>query len=47
MKRGGGVLAGAAGEEIGNLIMDGQKPLHLPRRFEALPDPLSSSRRLV
>jgi hypothetical protein len=26
MKRGGGVLAGAAGEEIGDLIMDGQKP---------------------
>jgi hypothetical protein len=26
MKRGGGVWAGAAGEEIGNLIMDGQKP---------------------
>src|SRR3954470_12768064 len=27
MKRGGGVLAGAAGEEVGDLIMDGQKPL--------------------
>src|SRR3954452_3467 len=47
MKRGGGVLAWAAGEEIGNLIMDGEKPLHLPRRLEALHDPLSSSRRLM
>ena len=36
MKFGGGVLAWAAGEEVGDLIMDGQKPLHLPRRFEPL-----------
>src|SRR5690242_12220152 len=47
MKPGGGVLAGAAGEEVGDLIMDGQKLLHLPRRLEALHDPLSSSGRLV
>ena len=31
MKAGGGVLAGTAGENVGNLIMDGEKPLHLPR----------------
>jgi hypothetical protein len=42
MKLGGGVLLGTAGEEIGDLIMNGQKPLHLPRRFEPLHDPLSS-----
>src|SRR3954451_11917777 len=47
MKAGGGILVGAAGEDVGDLIMDGQKPLHLPRRLEALHDPLSSSRRLV
>src|SRR4051812_45795208 len=47
MKLDGGVLAGAAGENVGDLIMDGQKPLHLPRRLEALHDPLSSSRWLV
>jgi hypothetical protein len=31
MKPGGGVLVGAAGEEVGDLIVDGEKPLHLPR----------------
>ena len=46
-KLGGGVLVGAAGENVGNLIMGGKKPLHLPRRLEALHDPLSSSGRLV
>jgi hypothetical protein len=47
MKLGGSVLVGAAGENVGNLIMSGQKSLHLARRLEALHDPLSSSRRLV
>src|SRR3954470_3272652 len=47
MKPDGGVLAGTAEEEVGDLIMDGQKPLHLPRRLEALHDPLSSSRWLM
>src|SRR4051812_30935168 len=47
MKFGGGVLVGAAGEEVGDLIVGGEKPLHLPRRLEALHDPLSSSRWLV
>jgi len=46
-KVGGGVLVWPAGENIGNLIMDGKKPLHLPRRLEPLNDPLSSSRWLV
>jgi hypothetical protein len=31
MKPGGGVLVGAAGEKVGNRIMDGEKPLDLPR----------------
>src|SRR5271166_790094 len=43
----GGVLAWAAGENVGDLIVGGKKPLHLPRRLEALHDPLSSSRWLV
>jgi hypothetical protein len=47
MKPGGGVLAGAAGEEIDDLIVGGEKPLHLPRRLEALHDPLSSSGGLM
>jgi hypothetical protein len=47
MKLRGGVLVGAAGENVGDLIMGRQKLLHLPRRFEPLHDPLSSSRRLV
>ena len=47
MKRRGGLLVGAAGENVGDLIMGGQKPLHLPRRLEPLHDPLSSTRRLV
>src|SRR5689334_3891631 len=47
MKPGGGVVAGAVGEKVGDLIVDGEKPLHLPRRLEALHDPLSSSGRLV
>jgi hypothetical protein len=44
---GGGVLLRAAGEEVGDLIMDGEEPLHLPRRRKSFHDPLSSSRRLV
>src|SRR3954463_9281765 len=47
MKFRGGVLVGAAGEDVGDLIVGGEKPLHLPRRLEALHDPLSSSGRLV
>jgi len=47
MKLGGGVLIEVAGENVGDLIMGGKKPLHLPRRLESLHDPLSSSRRLV
>jgi hypothetical protein len=47
MKLGGGVLVGAAGENAGHLIMDGEKALHLTRRLKALHDPLSSARRLV
>src|SRR3954470_5286146 len=47
MKPDGGVVAWAAGEEVGDLIMDGKKPLHLPRRLEAFHDPLSSARRLM
>jgi hypothetical protein len=43
MKLGGGVLAGAGGEDVGDLVMGGKKPLHMPRRLEALHDPLSSS----
>jgi hypothetical protein len=34
------LLVGAAGENVGNLIMSGKKSLHLPRRFEARHDPL-------
>jgi hypothetical protein len=44
---GGGVLVWAAGENVGDLIVGGKKPLHLTRRLEPLHDPLSSSRRLV
>jgi IS1 family transposase len=40
-------LGWAAGENVGNLIVGGEKPLHLTRRLEALHDPLSSARRLV
>jgi hypothetical protein len=47
MKRCGGVLVGTTGKNVGDLIMTGRKPRHLPRRLEALHDPLSSSRRLV
>src|SRR3954452_1611032 len=47
MKFRGGVLVGAAGEDVGELIVGGEKPLHLPRRLKALHDPLSSSGRLV
>jgi hypothetical protein len=47
MKFSGGVLARAAGENVGDLIMGRQKPLHLPRQLEALHDPLSSPRRLM
>jgi hypothetical protein len=38
MKLRGGVLVGAAGEDVGDLIMGGEKPLHLSRRLEALHD---------
>jgi hypothetical protein len=34
-------------EEIGDLVVNGQKFLRLARRFEPLHDPLSSSRRLI
>src|SRR3978361_2216835 len=47
MKLGGVVLVGAAGENVGDLLMGGKKPLHLPRRLEPFHDPLSSSGRLV
>src|SRR3954447_17741984 len=47
MKLGGSVLVAAAGENVGDLIMGGKKPLHLPRRLESLHDPLSSSARLM
>jgi hypothetical protein len=47
MKLGGGILVGAAGENVGDLIVGGKKPLHLPQRLEALHGPLSSSGRLV
>src|ERR1700758_4997905 len=47
MKLGGGLLVGAAGENIGDLIVGGKKPLHLPRRLVALHDPLASSGRLM
>jgi hypothetical protein len=40
-------LGWAADEKVGDLIVDGQKSLHLPRRFEAFHDPLSSSRWLM
>jgi hypothetical protein len=43
MKRGCRVLVGAAGKDIGDLIVDGKKPLHLAWRFEAFHDGLSSS----
>jgi hypothetical protein len=43
MKRGCGVLVGAAGEDIGDLIVDGKKLLRLAWRFEAFHDALSSS----
>jgi hypothetical protein len=47
MKFGGGVLTRTAGENVGDLIMGRQKPLHLPRRLEALHHPLPSSGRLA
>ena len=47
MKLGGGILAGAAGEDVGNLIVDGKEPLHLPWRPEAFHDPLPSPRGLM
>src|ERR1700757_5425664 len=47
MKFSGGVLGGAAGENVGDLIVGGKKPLHLPRRLVALHDPLASSGRLM
>jgi hypothetical protein len=44
---GGGIGVGAAGENVSDLIVDGQKPLHLARRLEPLNDPLLSSDRLM
>jgi hypothetical protein len=35
MEFGDSVLIGAAGETVGDLIMDGKKSLHLPWRLEA------------
>jgi len=46
-KLGGGILVAVAGEDVGDLITGGGKPLHLPRRLEPLYDPLSSPGRLV
>src|SRR5438045_9040321 len=43
----GGVGVSAAGEDVGDLIMGGEEALNLPRRFEPLHDPLSSSGRLM
>jgi hypothetical protein len=43
-KLGGSVSVGAAGEEVGDLIMGGKKPLHLPRRLETFHDPISALR---
>jgi hypothetical protein len=40
-------LGGAAGENVGDLIMSGKKPLPLPRRLEPFHDPLSSAGRLM
>jgi hypothetical protein len=40
-------LGWGGGKNVGDLIMDGKKPLHLPWRLEPLHDPLSPSRRLV
>jgi hypothetical protein len=34
-------------KEIGELIVNGQEPLRLSRRFEPLHDPLPSPRRLM
>ena len=47
MKLGGGVLVGAAGENVGDLVMGGKEALNLPRRLEPLHDPLASSGRLM
>jgi hypothetical protein len=47
MEFGSSVWIGVASENVGDLIMDGKKSLPLSWRFEALHDPLSSSRRLV
>jgi hypothetical protein len=47
MKRGGGVLVGAEGENVVDLIVGAKKPLHLPWRLEPFHSPLASSRRLV
>ena len=40
-------MVSTTGEKIGDLVMDGKKPLHLPRRLVALHDPLASSGRLM
>ena len=40
-------LGWAAGKDVGDLVMGGKKPLHLPRRLEALHEPLPSPGRLV
>src|SRR6201984_178491 len=47
MKLGGGGLVGAAGENVGGVMLGGKKTLHLPRRLVALHDPLASSGRLM
>jgi hypothetical protein len=47
MKFVGGILAGTAGENVGDLVVGRPKPLHLPRRLEPLHDSLPSSRPLV
>jgi hypothetical protein len=38
---------GRRAENVGDLMMGRQKPLHLPWRLESLHDPLSSSGRLM
>jgi hypothetical protein len=46
MKSTGSVSIGVAGENVGNLIMDGKKSLHLGRRLEAFHDLLSEHANL-
>jgi hypothetical protein len=44
MEFGSSVWIGVASENVGDLIMDGNKSLHLSWRLEALHDPLLSHR---